>query len=57
MAMERKAPQSISIGAKESDKELIEKIFQYQKEKGIRYTADALRVLCEDALAIKNALK
>lgn len=57
MATEKKAPQKISIGNKDSDKELIQRIFKYQQEKGIRYTADAVRSLCEDALAIKNALK
>lgn len=57
MASERKPPHTITIGSKESDEELIGKIFRYQQEKGIRYTADAVRELCEDALAIKKALK
>ena len=57
MATERKPPQKVTIGGKESDKELIKQIFKYQQEKGIRYTADAVRSLCEDALAIKKALK
>ena len=57
MASERKPPHTITIGSKDSDEELIGKIFRYQQEKGIRYTADAVRELCEDALAIKKALK
>ena len=57
MAAERKPPQKITIGNKESDNELIQQIFKYQQEKGFRYAADAVRSLCEDALAIKNALK
>ena len=54
---DRKPPQKITIGTKDTDTELIEKIFKYQQEKGIRYTADAVRSLCEDALAIKKAIK
>lgn len=57
MATEKKPPQTISIGSKDTDKELIKKIFAYQQEKRIRYTADAVRSLCEDALAIKKAMK
>lgn len=57
MASERKPPHTITIGSKDSDEELIGKIFRYQQEKGIRYTADAVRELCEDALVIKKALK
>lgn len=57
MASERKPPHTITIGSKDSDEELIGKIFRYQQEKGIRYTADAVRGLCEDALVIKKALK
>jgi hypothetical protein len=54
---EKKKPEKITIGTKESDAELIEKIVMYQQEKGMRYSADAVRALCESALAIKNALK
>ena len=57
MSVDKKPPQKISIGTKESDAELIKRIFKYQQEKGIRYAADAVRSLCEDALAIKKALK
>ena len=57
MPSKKLPPQKVSIGNKDSDKELMQRIFEYQQEKGIRYTADAVRSLCEDALAIKKALK
>lgn len=57
MVTEKRPPQKITIGSKESDKELIARIFQYQQQKSIRYTADAARELCEDALAIKKAFR
>lgn len=57
MNTERKPPSKIVIGNRESDKELIVRVVKYQHEKGIRYAADAVRKLCEDALNIKSALK
>lgn len=56
-ATAQKKIQSISIGGKESDAELIEKILLYMREKNIRYATDAVRKLCEDALAFKEAVK
>lgn len=57
MNAERKPPSTVVIGSKDSDKELIARIFKYQQEKGIRYTDDAVRELCEDALDFKKATR
>ena len=57
MNAERKPPNKITIGNKDSDKELVARIFRYQQKKGIRYTADAVRELCEDALDFKKATR
>lgn len=57
MSNSKKFPQKITIGTKDSDKDLIEKIVSYQYENNIRYSADAVRRLCEDALIIKKAMK
>ena len=53
----QKTVQKITIGNKESDADLIGKIQAYMREKNIRYAADAVRKLCEDALAFKEAVK
>ena len=50
-------PKNITIGTKNGDAELIERIYQYQNEKNIQYAADAVRELCEAALAIKKAIR
>ena len=52
----KRPPLKITIGAKQSDEELIKKICQYQQEKGLRYASDAVRKLCEDALTLKKVL-
>ena len=51
MATEKNPPQTISIGSKDSGKELILQICRYQEETGIRYAADAVRNLCRSALS------
>lgn len=53
----KKPSQSITIGSINRDAELIDKILAYKKEKGLRSAPDAVRSLCEDALAIKKATK
>lgn len=40
-----------------TDKELIEKIETFQKDKGLASFVEAVRVLCTDALNIKKAVK
>ena len=37
------------------DKKLVKEIQEYQERQGIRHFIDAVRILCEDALAIKRA--
>lgn len=47
----------ITIGNSENDGELIDRILSYQKEKNLSSAAAAVRALCEDALAIKKAMR
>ena len=56
MDAKKSPPQKITIGNRQSDEELMKKIFLYQQKNNIRYSSDAVRKLCEDALAINNAL-
>ncbi len=58
MGTERKTPkQQITIGNRDDDADLIDRILAYQKEKNFKYASEAVRKLCEDALAIKKAMK
>ena len=45
---------SISFGQK--DKELVEQITKFQKENGISSFAEAGRILCKEALKIKEKI-
>ncbi len=54
---ESKHAERITIGSKDSDKELIELIVQYQLENNIRYAADAVRDLCKCALDFKKLIE
>lgn len=40
----------------ENDKELVARIKAFQEEKGIRYFVEAVRVLCNNALDMKETL-
>ena len=52
-----KVRQTITIGNKVDDTELITDILAYQKEKNLSSAAETVRSLCRDALAIKKAIK
>lgn len=41
----------------EKDKELLQKIWDFQKEKRLPSFAEAVRILCKDALAFKQLTK
>ncbi len=56
MDAKKAPPQKITIGNRQTDEELLKKIFLYQQKNNIRYASDAVRKLCEDALAINNVL-
>ena len=56
MDAKKAPPQKINIGNRQTDEELLKKIFLYQQKNNIRYASDAVRKLCEDALAINNVL-
>lgn len=47
----------ITIGNSQKDSELIKDILAYMNEKKFHSAADTVRSLCEDALAMKKALK
>jgi len=47
----------ITIGNKESDRDLIKRILEYQTAKNYVSAADAVRALCEDALDFKKAMR
>lgn len=58
MEMKTKAPkQSITIGNKTNDAELIDRILAYQKENNYKSAADTVRSLCEVALDFKKLTK
>ena len=52
-----KCKQSITIGKRDADSDLVNRILTYQKKKGLRSAADAVRQLCDDALKFKEAAK
>jgi len=49
--------QQITIGNAYKDSELISRILKFKEERGLKSAADAVRILCEDALNIKKAMK
>ena len=51
------SPQTITIGNRDADAELIMRILDYQKEKNYASAAAAVRALCEDALDFKKAIR
>ena len=55
--MEKKPKKMITIGNRDSDAKLIDRILAYQKEKNFTSAAAAVRSLCEDALDFKKATK
>lgn len=57
MSRMKDMPKTITLGKAGADKELIERIIRFQCVKGLSKPTDALRVLCKDALAIKDAVK
>ena len=53
-----KAPiESITIGKANKDEELLKRIWKYKEEHNIKTAADTVRILCEDALNMKTALR
>ena len=55
--MQKKPLQLITIGNSSKDAELIAEILKYKKERNLKSAADAVRILCEDALNMKKAMR
>ena len=56
MRSKNKRPaQTITIGNRNEDALLIDKILKYQKKRGLSSAAAAVRELCEDAIKFKEA--
>lgn len=55
--VEKLPTQTIKIGTKASDAELIDKVLAYQKDNNFKNAADAVRSLCEIALDFKRLTK
>lgn len=53
----RSPKQKITIGTKEDDAKLVDRILAYQKEHNFKNGADAVRSLCEIALDFKKLTK
>lgn len=47
----------MQINFGEKDNDLVARIKAFQEEKGIRYFVEAVRVLCNNALDMKDTLK
>lgn len=47
---------SVTIGNRKDDGELMRRIFAYQKSRNLNYATDAVRQLCEKALALDDII-
>ena len=48
---------SVTIGNRKDDGELMRRIFAYQKSRNLNHATDAVRQLCEKALALDEIIK